>query len=93
MNAFVFEDKFLHPGTLVQISAQVVADYKAAHQKEGISEVRVNSGQVANHWLAPPPNMLKVNWDAAVDGIRCKVGIWVIIRDHAGKVVATLQST
>lgn len=66
-------------GTFVQVVAQVVADFKAAHQKEGNSNAGVNTGQVANHWSAPSPNMLKVNWDAAVDGIRRKVGIGVII--------------
>lgn len=44
-------------------------------------------------WCVPLPNYYKVNWDAAIDKVMCKVEIGVVIRDQNGKVAATLMSS
>lgn len=36
--------------------------------------------------------MYKVNWDAAMDRLHCRVAIGVIVRYWTGQVIATLRS-
>ncbi|XP_041015991.1 uncharacterized protein LOC121258495 [Juglans microcarpa x Juglans regia] len=43
-------------------------------------------------WCKPPNNFYKLNWDAAIDKAKCRVGIGVSIRDRLGLVTATLIS-
>ncbi|KAF5481987.1 hypothetical protein F2P56_002592 [Juglans regia] len=40
-------------------------------------------------WSPPPPHTYKINWDATIDKMKCKVGIRIIVRDHSGLVVAS----
>lgn len=35
-------------------------------------------------WEAPPRCQFKLNWDAALDKVQCKVGIGAILRDWGG---------
>lgn len=42
-------------------------------------------------WEAPPQGKLKLNWDAALDKISCKVGVGAVISDGEGRVLATLR--
>lgn len=45
----------------------------------------------SNTWQTPPQGTFKLNWDAALDGIHCKVGIGAVIRDWEGNIKATLR--
>ncbi|XP_040991018.1 uncharacterized protein LOC121238256 [Juglans microcarpa x Juglans regia] len=38
-----------------------------------------------------PQGVYKLNWDASVDKLHCKVGVGAIIRDWEGSVIATLR--
>ena len=44
-------------------------------------------------WQKPPEGIIKVNWDAAVDGGRKMIGMGAIMRDSDGKVMATMCDT
>ncbi|XP_059436112.1 uncharacterized protein LOC132169039 [Corylus avellana] len=39
-------------------------------------------------WEKPPLGIVKLNWDAAIDVGRQKMGVGIIARDHAGNVLA-----
>jgi hypothetical protein len=41
---------------------------------------------------SPPPDFVKVNWDAIVDKMSKKMGIGVIVCDSKGEVMATLST-
>jgi hypothetical protein len=41
---------------------------------------------------SPPAGKIKANWDAAVDKVRKKMGIGVILQDCNGEVLATLSA-
>ncbi|KAL5865476.1 hypothetical protein ACOSQ3_002990 [Xanthoceras sorbifolium] len=46
---------------------------------------------VQPRWKAPSPGWYKVNSDAAVDSVRKRVGLGVVIRDCQGQVMAALS--
>ncbi|KAK2645591.1 hypothetical protein Ddye_020786 [Dipteronia dyeriana] len=48
-----------------------------------------SSTRVGIHWKLPSTGMSKINTDAAIDGVNGKVGIGIIIRSDAGKVLAS----
>jgi hypothetical protein len=41
-------------------------------------------------WQKPPEGVYKINWDASVDRDRCKMGMGMVVRDHAGQLIAAL---
>ncbi|XP_042964722.1 uncharacterized protein LOC122298944 [Carya illinoinensis] len=89
-NHFIFEQKFWEPGKVVDAASQVVTDYSVANNKD--VAVQVSSRQSVSNWRAPPLNVFKVNWDAAVDKSKCKIGAGIVIRNWEGSVVASLRS-
>ena len=44
-------------------------------------------------WKAPRVGFIKINWDAALDERRQRMGFGVIARDHEGKVIATMSGS
>ncbi|XP_059437026.1 uncharacterized protein LOC132170149 [Corylus avellana] len=48
---------------------------------------------IDNTWQKPPEGYVKINWDAAVDTPRKRMGMGIIAKDHEGKTLATLSST
>lgn len=42
-------------------------------------------------WTPPRKNYFKINWDAVVDKVDCKVGIGIIVRDENGLVSAAMR--
>lgn len=41
-------------------------------------------------WTTPPVGYVKVNWDASINKHQAQMGVGVIVRDHASKVLAML---
>jgi hypothetical protein len=46
-----------------------------------------------DHWIEPTEGFIKVNWDAALDQTRKRMGIGVIGRNHLGQVLAAYCDT
>jgi ribonuclease HI len=51
------------------------------------------SKMLATPWQKPPEGILKVNWDAVVDGGRKMIGMGAIVRNSDGKVMAMVCDT
>ncbi|KAL5776482.1 hypothetical protein ACOSP7_009408 [Xanthoceras sorbifolium] len=49
--------------------------------------------RVQPRWEAPSPNWFKINSDTAVDSVRKRVGLGVVIRDWQGRVMASLSQS
>ncbi|XP_059458291.1 uncharacterized protein LOC132187876 [Corylus avellana] len=47
----------------------------------------------ASAWRKPHVDYIKVNWDASLNARKSRVGIGVVARDHAGRVVAVLSDS
>ncbi|KAG6700691.1 hypothetical protein I3842_08G125100 [Carya illinoinensis] len=87
-NKVVFKGLFTHPSIVVQQTQQLVEDLLQLDLKKKTK----GPDQLHNtHWEAPPQGKIKVNWDASVDKVSCKVGVGAIIRDWESKVLATLR--
>ena len=44
-------------------------------------------------WIAHPHGVFKITWDATLDQRRKLMGVGFIVRDHEGKVIATMCSS
>ncbi|XP_040987783.1 uncharacterized protein LOC121235501 [Juglans microcarpa x Juglans regia] len=64
--------------------------FQGCYQK--IDQGRVVESQIVSQWRAPPLHVFKVNCDASVDKVNCRVGVGVIVRDWTGKVIGSLRS-
>ncbi|XP_041025440.1 uncharacterized protein LOC121265838 [Juglans microcarpa x Juglans regia] len=60
---------------------------------ENGTQQKVTQAARVNRWIAPPLDMFKANWDAAIDKINSRVGIGVIVRNSEGAVMASLCSS
>ncbi|KAG6653325.1 hypothetical protein CIPAW_05G068400 [Carya illinoinensis] len=87
-NEVVFKGHLTHPSSVVKQSQQLVEDPQHLHVSK---KTKSPSQQNNSHWEAPPQGKIKVNWDASVDKISCKVGVGVIIQDWKSQVLATLR--
>ncbi|XP_059454954.1 uncharacterized protein LOC132185160 [Corylus avellana] len=81
-NMLLHEGVFIHPNTLVQR-----ADFGKAMGRE-YREGEPTGRMDVEKWKAPPAGRLKVNWDAALNLTRGRMGMGVVIRDHDGRVRA-----
>jgi hypothetical protein len=39
--------------------------------------------------MRPPKDYVKINWDASFDTKGCNLGVGLVARNHAGRVLAT----
>ncbi|XP_059436480.1 uncharacterized protein LOC132169465 [Corylus avellana] len=89
-NALVHGEKVSPSNVVVKNAIDSLEAYRTANsQIKGVIE-RDNTKVL--HWKAPKDDFVKVNWDAAVDKHKRKMGIGVIVRDSMGEVLTTLSA-
>jgi hypothetical protein len=85
-NKFVFEGVFQAPAVIVNtVREHVKTVENVARRKEDPNTSRSPREKAA--WRKPPQGRVKINWDATVDGVKAKIGMGSIVRDHSGKAV------
>lgn len=84
----IFKDTFTQPSTLVQQSRILLAELKQIKASTISTRIESNLNEDCE---ASPQGFFKLNLDAALSKVHCKVGIGVIIHDWEGKVRATLR--
>jgi hypothetical protein len=91
-NSFVFDGEFAPPDVLVHNALDQAAAFNQAELRSNGHSTTVSSN-VAEAWQKPEMGCVKLNWDAAVDKAKNKIGLGVIVRDSTGMVVAMQCST
>ncbi|XP_042983247.1 uncharacterized protein LOC122312653 [Carya illinoinensis] len=86
-NKMIFEGSFVHPSLLVNQASQSLAEYRTAQENRKTKVQGIHSQ--ASVWSPPPIDVMKINWDAAVDGPNNRIGIGLVARDHVGNVMIT----
>lgn len=88
-NSVVFGGDFLDPSSLLRRAQdQVEACIKVSQRRIGRGE-KINTPPIVV-WQKPPVGCVKLNWDAALDSQRKRMGIGVFVCDHEGKPLAML---
>ncbi|KAF5462864.1 hypothetical protein F2P56_018834 [Juglans regia] len=88
-NKFIFESRFTSPQQVLKLVSTSISNLDELERHQ--LKITPKSQSLAK-WCKPPTNSYKINWDAAIDKVNCKVGIDVSIRDWNGLVTATLRS-
>ncbi|KAF5481550.1 hypothetical protein F2P56_002191 [Juglans regia] len=90
-NNWLFEQQFQSP---YQVSILIQTELSSIKLWiENGTKQKVTQAARVNRWIAPPLDMFKANWDAAIDKINSWVGIGVIVRNSEGAVTASLCSS
>ncbi|XP_042939495.1 uncharacterized protein LOC122274525 [Carya illinoinensis] len=89
-NAFIFENKFTDPGTIVEQAAISLENFQTSQtiKKGGMGSN--GKGRQGCKWKAPIGECIKVNWDASINKKDERVGIGVVVRDGRGEVMVSL---
>jgi exonuclease III len=91
-NAVVFGGVFSSPKALLRVAQDQHKIFTMVAKPHG-RQVVGPSKMSATPWQKPPEGIIKVNWDAAVDGGRKMIGMGAIVRDSEGKVLAMMCDT
>ncbi|XP_042992245.1 uncharacterized protein LOC122318727 [Carya illinoinensis] len=89
-NAFIFENKFTDPGTIVEQATISLENFQTS---QTIKKGGMGSNERGRHgckWKAPIGDCIKVNWDAGINKKDERVGIGVVVRDGRGEVMVSL---
>ena len=91
-NDVVHGGTFTHPTELVRDAEIALADFHRANN--GVRQRREEPDNTSvEKWKPPPENMVKINWDAALDKHRKTIGLGIIARDERGSVLAAARKT
>jgi hypothetical protein len=91
-NSVVFGGIFAHPKTVFQLATDQAEAFSKASKKRSTNCPRARTPGVIK-WGKPPVGFVKLNWDASVHKKGKKMGIGLIVRDHAGGVVVMACET
>jgi hypothetical protein len=86
-NTVVFGGMFSHPTQLLKEAKAVLEDFKRMNTSSSLPSVE-NHPPGEEKWVPPPLNLVKINWDAAVDSSNKIIGLGMIARDERGKFLA-----
>jgi ribonuclease HI len=91
-NNMIFNGKFTSPKVLVKTVVDQLGAFTSATQNVR-TQPSGNGREHHTHWTKPPQGVVKVNWDAAVDINRKRIGFGVIVRNHDGDALAMISET
>jgi hypothetical protein len=86
-NRIVFDTKWIHPSTVVKQAKAGLDDFQASISSLLSRETEVEVKDSPKGWQPPFPGSIKINWDASINNSLGCIGIGVMARDYAGKVV------
>ncbi|KAG6626244.1 hypothetical protein CIPAW_15G035300 [Carya illinoinensis] len=92
-NAFVFQDQFINPTTIIVMAQADLSILKEIKQKNSIRpDGGPNSASSNQQWQPPTWPFIKVNFDAAYDKDSNRMGMGIIVRDSEGGLQACLPA-
>jgi ribonuclease HI len=90
-NGVVFEGELLHPTRMVHCAKEQLNNYEVAMaSRKLVGRTAPETMEVIPRWKKPAEDVIKINWDASVDGRQTRIGVGVVVRDHAVHVLAIL---
>ena len=86
-NKFIFEGREIDPIISTAKTKSVLAAFQRV-RKTKPAHIAHPRGEKQQEWLPPPENVFKINVDAAINSKNHNAGMWALIRDSNGKIVA-----
>jgi exonuclease III/ribonuclease HI len=91
-NSLIFGGSFSSPSVLLRVAKDQYDVFSMVAKQNG----RQSTSPIVKTvipWQKPPGDTIKINWDAAVDGRRRRIGMGAIVRDSEGLIVAMMCDT
>ncbi|XP_062158594.1 uncharacterized protein LOC133866044 [Alnus glutinosa] len=94
-NSLIFEGFFANPNSVYKEGVKALEEFKQYNKKEEppIQAEVLAPAIEAQKWQPPPPGVIKVNWDAALNLSAGWVGLGVVARDYMGKCLGARSLT
>jgi ribonuclease HI len=89
-NAFIFSSPLPSVSSLVKSASESLQAFQGANSSS--FPLTFVTPSIVPHWCAPPIGFVKLNWDAAWDGVRNRMGIGIVVRNHLGEVLNSYYS-
>jgi hypothetical protein len=86
-NRIVFDKKWIHPSTVAQQAKAGLDAFQASIFSLPSGEAEVEVVDSPKGWQPPFPGSVKINWDSSINKSFGCIGIGVVARDYAGKVL------
>ncbi|KAF5470020.1 hypothetical protein F2P56_010573 [Juglans regia] len=86
-NQFCFENRFTSPRLVVGSALESMKTYKKAQDLKDEQKLLGRARISSHYWRPPATNIVKVNFDAAVDKNYQKIGNGVVMRDWEGELL------
>jgi hypothetical protein len=84
---------FSHPIIKLFVnSSNSLNDFRRVNTNKGTVE-SLTYVEDPNTWKKTLVGIIKVNWDAAIDKTKERIGIGIIVQDHEGAVLASCSTT
>ncbi|XP_059431494.1 uncharacterized protein LOC132164997 [Corylus avellana] len=81
------------PAAIIHQARIHLHEYEQAQTSMGAAASGVSPTRPALQWQPPPDGFIKLNWDASIDAAGEKMGMRIVARDHAGRVLTTVCNT
>lgn len=92
-NKYVFGGPLTPPAVVYRQSLEQLEAFEKSEVDRYPDRRSTALRQPEAKWQKPLEGTLKVNWDAAVDVVRKRMGMGVVVRDHGGELLATQCAT
>lgn len=91
-NRVVFGGEFPSPTHILETASSQLENFSKAEAGRRMGSSK-STAPVTMKWSKPSPGWIKLNWDAAIDTGKQKMGIGIIARDHTGTVLVAVCSS
>jgi ribonuclease HI len=91
-NAWVHENRFGHPASIIQEVRRAMEEYKLFNKREDHVHQREDITTLTG-WKVPPAGWWKANWDVAIGKNSGRVGVGVVVRDSEGQIIVARSLT
>ncbi|KAF5458726.1 hypothetical protein F2P56_022736, partial [Juglans regia] len=89
-NRFIFENNFYSPKQVILMAGEGLEDYKTAKMSTIGCQDGGGSHGAQKKWKKPGTNVIKANWDAAMDLENQRMRMGIVFRDEEGEVLASV---
>lgn len=89
-NKLIFKNQFYSLRKVIQMTSEGMKDFSFAQESQNERHSTTDIGRSTKCWEKPDTNVVKVNWNVALDPKSKIMGLGIIIRDDEGEILVSV---